>query len=97
MPDSFPEKYFYVDEFEVTCEKEPSFGFTDKDVTNVVTAVADDFEKLSWEGDISFDYKLFTPANPEKKPLVIVFHGYGDTNNLLTYKTRQEDFLPMQR
>ena len=87
VPDSFPEKYFYVEEFEVTCEKEPSFCFTDKDVTSVITAVADEFETLTWDGDVSFDYRLFTPADPEKKPLVIVFHGYGDTNNLLTYKT----------
>lgn len=36
------------------------------------------FETKKAEGDISFDYHLFTPEDGTDKPLVIVFHGYGE-------------------
>ena len=90
VPKDFPEKFFYVSEYKVECSDHPEFGFTDSDVTSVRTPVADDFVTVSNEDGISFDYKLFTPDNAENKPIVIVFHGYGDTSNLLTYKTAVE-------
>ena len=39
------------------------------------------FETKKAEGDISFDYHLFTPEDGTDKPLVIVFHGYGENEN----------------
>lgn len=86
----FPEKYFYVKEFTVTCRDHPEYGFSSSDVSKTVTPVADDFETISHKGSIEFDYHLFTPANGVNMPIVIVFHGYGDTSNLLTYKTAVE-------
>ncbi len=90
VPKGFPEKYFYVKKFEVTCSEDPSFGFSSDDITDTVTPVADDFTTLTYTGNVSFDYHLFTPEKSEPLPVVIVFHGYGDTNNLLTYRTAVE-------
>ena len=56
----------------------------------MVTPVADEFETKTSEGEISFDYRFFDPGKDEPVPIVIVFHGYGDTNNLLTYRTAVE-------
>ena len=90
VPAAFPEKYFYVREFTVTCKDHPEYGFTSADVVKTVTPVADDFKTLSNSDGVTFDYHLFTPAQTENMPVVIVFHGYGDTNNLLTYRTSVE-------
>ena len=43
-----------------------------------------------FEGDVSFDYKLFSPGKEGPLPVVIVFHGFGDTSNLLSYRTAVE-------
>lgn len=90
IPDSFPEKYFYVKEFEVSCSEDPTFDFTSDDISKINTPVADDFETLTVSENVSFDYHLFDPGKDEPVPMVIVFHGYGDTNNLLTYRTAVE-------
>ena len=90
VPADFPEKFFYVKEYLVTCKDHPEYSFSNSDVTNIVTPVADDFKTFTNSDDVTFDYHLFTPAETEKKPIVIVFHGYGDTNNLLTYRTSVE-------
>lgn len=89
-PHEFPEKFFYVKNYEVTCSDNPEFGFTEKDVTGVATPIADDFETVSYKGDASFDYRLYRPSEESKMPIVIVFHGFGDTSNLLTYRTAVE-------
>ena len=39
------------------------------------------FETKKADGDISFDYHLFTPEDGTNMPLVIVFHGYGENEN----------------
>ena len=86
-PKDFPEKFFYVKRYNVTCN-DPELSFSDENVLAVSTPVADDFADLRAEGEkASFDYHLFTPDKTEDMPIVIVFHGYGDTNNLLTYRT----------
>ncbi len=90
VPDNFPEKYFYVKEYEVSCSEDPMFNFSSRDISEVHTPVADDFETYSAEGSVSFEYHLFDPKKEEPVPIVIVFHGYGDTNNLLTYRTAVE-------
>ncbi|MCR5468245.1 MAG: dienelactone hydrolase family protein [Lachnospiraceae bacterium] len=89
-PEDFPEKFFYVDTFEVTCDKNDTFKITEQDVTEVITPVADDFEYIEATGGGKLNYHLFTPEDTENKPVVVVFHGYGDTSNLLTYRTAVE-------
>ena len=39
-------------------------------------------ETLKADGDISFDYHLFTPENWQNMPIVIVFHGFGEGENI---------------
>ncbi len=90
VPADFPEKYFYVKRFVVECSDDSALGFSSGDIKEIITPVADDFETRSFEGDVSFDYKLFSPEKDGALPLVIVFHGYGDTSNLLTYRTAVE-------
>ncbi len=90
IPDSFPEKYFYVKEYEVICSEDPMFSFSSNDISEIHTPVADDFETYSAEGNASFEYHLFDPKKENAVPIVVVFHGYGDTNNLLTYRTAVE-------
>lgn len=89
IPKDFPEKFFYVQDFSVTCDKDDRLSFAKKDVAEVNTAVADDFETVSAENG-NFTYHLFTPESEEKMPVVVVFHGFGDTSNLLTYRTAVE-------
>ncbi len=86
--DTFPEKYFYVEDFTVTCEKDANLTFTKEQVDEVSTPVADTFVQETYENDKNNSYWLFTPENTdEPQPIVIVFHGFGDTNNLLCYRT----------
>ncbi len=90
VPEAFPEKYFYVKEFTVTCKDHPEYGFSSSDVKKIITPVADEFTTIKNEGSVKFDYHLFSPSAEENMPIIIVFHGYGDTDNLLTYKTAIE-------
>ncbi len=89
-PKNFPEKYFYVQNFVVSCDKDDALSFTDQDVEKVDTRVADDFQTFTKENGAAFDYELYTPETEEKMPVVVVFHGYGDTENLRTYRTAVE-------
>ena len=89
-PKDFPEKYFYVKDFTVTCDKDDALSFTKQDVAEVQTLVADDFQSFSKEDGAGFNYQLYTPETEEKMPVVVVFHGYGDTENLRTYRTAVE-------
>ncbi|MCR5107794.1 MAG: hypothetical protein K6B28_06490, partial [Lachnospiraceae bacterium] len=90
IPGDFPEKYFYVKEFTVDCKDHPEYGFTNSDITNIVTPIADDFTTVTNKDGINFDYHLFTPKDEKNMPVIIVFHGFGDTDNLLTYRTAVE-------
>ena len=90
VPQEFPEKYFYVKSFEVTCSEDPLYSFMSDRITKTITPVADDFVTLKGEGGRAFDYHLFDPKKESPVPMVIVFHGFGDTSNLLTYRTAVE-------
>lgn len=90
IPKDFPEKFFYVKDFTVTCNSDPNLSFTYEDVQNVVTPVADSFTTANMEDDANFEYHLFAPETTENMPIVIVFHGFGDIDNLLTYRTAVE-------
>ena len=95
--EEFPEKYFFVDHFSVTCEGDPSLSFSSGDVTRVVTPVADEFRHVDDDAH-DFHYELFTPEDADQPcPAVIVFHGFGDYDNLLTYRTSVEWAEPEQQ
>ena len=89
-PKDFPEKFFYVQDFTVECAKDSGLFFTYENVSKVNTPVADDFETFTREEGAGFDYHMFTPASEENMPVVVVFHGFSDTDNLLTYRTAVE-------
>ncbi|MCR4690008.1 MAG: hypothetical protein K5739_01510 [Lachnospiraceae bacterium] len=89
-PKDFPEKFFYVKDFTVECSKNSDLHFTYEDVSSVITPVADDFAYIKKEDGPGFDLRLFTPESTEKMPVVVVFHGFSDTANLLTYRTAVE-------
>ena len=86
MPERFPDKFFYVKQMEVACEAHPELGFTLADVGEITTQTADDFTLVeNYESRLSAH--VYDPGAAEPLPLVLVFHGYGDTSNLLTYRT----------
>lgn len=89
-PKDFPEKFFYVQDFIVECSKDENLLFTYENVSKVNTPVADDFVTHTSEEGAGFDYHMFTPESEKNMPVVIVFHGFSDTDNLLTYRTAVE-------
>ena len=86
VPDAFPEKYFYVRGMAVACDADPALSFSLEDVTRTITPVADDFDTVE-EPEFRMKARVFMPSAQAPCPVVIVFHGYGDTDNLLTYRT----------
>ena len=86
IPERFPDKYFYVRAMDVTCEAHPELSFTLSDIGGTVTPTADDFTWLE-DADHGLNARVFACAAEGPQPVVIVFHGYGDTDNLLTYRT----------
>lgn len=80
VPGAFPDRYYYVPEYTVTCtyDDKELFSFT-KDATKTVTPVADDFEARN---DNGISYNLYSPDAETAVPAVIVFHGFGDDENL---------------
>lgn len=86
--DGFTDKYFFVDSWEVTNQANAQLSFSSKDISKVVTPVADDFVKYSKEDGEEFTYQLFTPEDTSvPQPIVVVFHGFADTHNLRVYRT----------
>ncbi len=88
-PDQFPDRYYYVPEYTVTCNYDGAeyFSFTKEDVTKTVTPVADEFKHIE---DGGFSYNIYEPATDEKVPVVVVFHGFGDDENLYANRTAVE-------
>ena len=89
VPDDFPEKYFYVREMQVTCGPDPRLSFSLRDISRTVTPVADDFAAVPGPTP-ALTFRIYSPETVTPEPAVIVFHGYGDTENLLTYRTAVE-------
>lgn len=89
VPDQFPEKYFYVKEWTITCKTNDGLTVSSSQVSDTFTDVADSFETVEDE-EHHFSYHLYTPEGEGALPVVVVFHGYGDTHNLLTYRTAVE-------
>lgn len=86
VPERFPEKYFYVREMEVTCAAHPELSFSLGDISETVTAVADEFTAVE-DPESRLTARVFTPTAEGPFPLVIVFHGYGDNSGMLSYRT----------
>ena len=86
IPERFPEKFFYVRQLEVTCDSHPELGFTLDDIETIATETADEF---GWaeEYESRFRARVFLPESADPLPVVLVFHGYGDPENLLSYRT----------
>ena len=63
--------FLYAPDFSV---KGP-ISFTKKDITEVHTEYADDFEALEEYG---VRYRLYTPKVPGKRPLILFLHGGGE-------------------
>ena len=79
----FPEKYFYVDSFEVVCASNETLSFTKEDVRETTIAVVDEFDSYYANRTGAFDYHLYAPeTNGEAVPLVLALHGSGDQMNL---------------
>lgn len=84
----FRDKYFFVDHFVVTNTVLPELSFASDKITQIITPTADQFETFLKENGETFDYHLFTPEDTSiPQPLVVVFHGFADTHNLLAYRT----------
>ena len=85
-PALFPEKYFYVREMTVSCAADPSLDFSLDDISQTITETADDFTDVE-DAESRFTGHLFDPGTDGPLPVVLVFHGYGDDHNLLSYRT----------
>lgn len=84
----FKDKYFFVDNWTVTNAALPELSFSSDKITRIITPVADKFESFTKKDGEDFNYHLFTPKNTScPQPIVIVFHGFADTHNLLAYRT----------
>ena len=86
IPEQFPDKYFYVRSFTVSCEKAPELGFDMADISETLTETADLFTLRQSENGMVKAW-VYQPETDRPLPVVVVFHGYGDTSNLLTYRT----------
>ena len=77
--------FLYNDAFTASCTLDGAevFTFTKETITDVKTAVVDDFEALTTEQGLT--YRLYKPETEEKLPIVITFHGNGEqgTDNYL--------------
>jgi len=86
IPERFPEKYFYVREMTVSCAGHPELDFELSDIGRTLTATADSFTDVE-DHESRFMAHVFIPETDTPLPLVLVFHGYGDDHNLLSYRT----------
>ena len=86
IPEQFPDKYFYVRSFAVSCEKMQELGFEMADISETLTETADLFALRESKNGMVRAW-VYQPETDRPLPVVVVFHGYGDTSNLLTYRT----------
>lgn len=86
IPEQFPDKYFYVRSMTAECAAHPELSFSTEDITETLTETADRFT-LTESDNHMIKAQVFRAEGAGAAPVVIVFHGYGDTSNLLTYRT----------
>ena len=68
---------------EVSYPAHSGLGFHLSDIANTIIETADQFITIK----NTLNARVFLPSSHEPLPTVIVFHVYGDTQNLLTYRT----------
>lgn len=84
----FADKYFFVKDWLVADSKDSVYSFDSSVQSRVVTPVVDDFTEYGTAGDSGLHYFEYAPEDAEEAlPVVVVFHGFGDTNNLRAYRT----------
>ena len=86
VPEQFPDKYFYVRSFTAACKAAPELTFTMADIGETSAGTADLFTLRESENHMVKAW-VYQPETQFPLPVVVVFHGYGDTSNLLTYRT----------
>ena len=86
VPEQFPDKYFDVRNFTVTCQAASELDFTMADIGETTAGTADLFTLREAENGMIKAW-VYQPETEVPLPVVVVFHGYGDTANLLTYRT----------
>ena len=86
IPEQFPDKYFYVRNFSVSCREAPELGFEMDEISETLTETADLFTLREAENGMVKAW-VYQRETDHSLPVVVVFHGYGDTSNLLTYRT----------
>ena len=62
-------------DFSVVCT-DSRFSFSKGDITGIRTRGADDFAFCTWKG---MNYRLFVPEDGGKHPMIVFFHGAGET------------------
>lgn len=96
IPELFPEKFFYVRQMDVACASHPELSFTLDDIATVATETADEFTWVE-EHESRLTARVFIPESDGPLPVVLVFHGYGDPENLLSYRTAVAWAEPQQQ
>ena len=48
------------------------------------------FQSLNYTGDISFGYTLYSPEEGKELPVVIYFHGFGETDTVTETPSAEE-------
>ena len=86
IPELFPDKFFYVREMAVECAARPELDFGLEDIEDIATRTADDFGWVE-EQESRLTAHVFMPPAKGPLPVVLVFHGYGDPDNLLSCRT----------
>lgn len=86
-----PTKFFYLDQFTLTCTKDGELTITKDDIKKFTNSNADLFDHYRTP---EFDYNIYSPTTLDetdknefvKKPLVVALHGLGDQENLKANK-----------
>lgn len=86
IPERFPDKYFYVRHMNVACAACPELDFAMEDIERTTTETADAFGWVEAH-ESRLTARVFAPDAEGPLPVVLVFHGYGDPENLLSYRT----------
>lgn len=86
IPEQFPDKYFYVRSMRAECAAHPELSFSSEEITATLTETADLFTTFESENHM-VKARVYRAETDGPAPVVVVFHGYGDTDNLLTYRT----------
>ncbi len=53
---------------------------------NAESGLPTGFQSRTFEGDISFDYTMYSPKEGKKLPVVIYFHGFGENDTVTETK-----------